>query len=145
MKFEVDMPKEFWQQFENLKNIDAVAPKMLQAAAPIAVDAIKKRLRPHRDTGQLIDSVKAGKPQKAKRSDGYVLKINFAGYDKIRKPTPSQPKGVSNLIKAAGLEYGNANEPARPFMKAAANDCQPEAAEAMQQVFETEMKLNGTG
>lgn len=145
MKFEVDMPEKFWKQFENLQSIDAVAPKMLQAAAPIAVDAIKKRLRRHQNTGQLIESVKAGKPQKAKRSEGYILKINFAGYDKTRKPTPSQPKGVSNLIKAAGLEYGNANEPARPFMQAAANDCQPEAAAAMQQAFETEMKLNGTG
>lgn len=145
MKFEVDMPKEFWQQFENLKNIDTVAPKMLQAAAPIAVDAIKKRLRRHQDTGQMIDSVKASKPKKAKRSGGYVQKINFVGYDKLRPATEAYPRGVPNAVKAAGIEYGNANEPARPFLQGAANDCQPEAAAAMQQTFETEMKLNGTG
>ena len=71
MKFETNFSPEFWKQFEQLKNIDAVAPKMLQAAAPIAVSAIKKRLEKHRDTGQLIDSVKAGKPKKGKKG-GYV-------------------------------------------------------------------------
>ena len=143
MKFETNFSPEFWKQFEQLKNIDAVAPKMLQAAAPIAVSAIKKRLEKHRDTGQLIDSVKAGKTKNGKKG-GYVLGINFVGYDKLRKPTPSQPKGVSNAVKAAGIEYGNANEPARPFMAAAAKDCEKEAAETMQQVFDTEVAIHGT-
>ncbi len=144
MKFETSFPPEFWKQFENLKNIDTIAPKMLQTAAPIAVSAIKKRLEKHRDTGQLIDSVKAGKPKKGKKG-GYVLGINFVGYDKLRKPTPSQPKGVSNAVKAAGIEYGNAHQPARPFMSAAAKDCEQETVETMQQVFNVEVAIRGSG
>lgn len=143
MRFETNFPKEFWDQFERLEKIDDVAPKMLESAAPIAVDAIKKRLRPHNQTYQLINSVKASKAKKAK-TGGYVKKINFVGYDKHRDPTPSQPRGVANAVKAAGIEYGNANEPARPFLQSAANDCAAEVAAAMQQKFEVEMAINGT-
>ncbi len=142
MKFETNFSPEFWKQFEQLEKIDDVAPKMLQAAAPIAVEAIKKRLRPHNQTYQLINSVKASKPKKAK-TGGYIQKINFVGYDKNRDPTPSQPRGVPNAVKAAGIEYGNANEPARPFLQSAANDCEAEVAETMQQKFEVEMAING--
>ena len=42
------------------------------------------------------------------------------------------------------MEYGNANEPARPFLQSAANDCEEEVAETMQQKFEVEMAINGT-
>lgn len=142
MKFEADFPAEFWQQFEKLKSIDDVAPKMLQSAAPIAVDSIKKRLRNHNQTNQLINSVKARKPKKGK-AGGYILSINFVGYDKNRKATPSQPRGIANAVKAAGLEYGNANEPARPFLQSAAKDCQDDVAQAMQEKFEVEMAING--
>ena len=143
MRFETNFPKEFWDQLERLEKIDDVAPKMLQAAAPIAVDAIKKRLRPHRQTGELIRSVKASKPKEAKVG-GYILKINFVGYDKTRKPTPSQPRGVPNAVKAAGIEYGNATEEPKPFLQSAAKDCEADVAEAMQRKFAVEMAINGT-
>ena len=142
MKFETNFSSDFWKQFEKLEKIDDVAPKMLEAAAPIVVDAIKKRLRPHNRTGELMRSVKAGKAKKAK-TGGYIQKINFVGYDKNRDPTPSQPRGVPNAVKAAGIEYGNANEPARPFLQSAAKDCEAEVAETMQQKFEVEMAING--
>lgn len=142
MRFEANFPKEFWEQFERLEKIDDVAPKMLQAAAPIAVDAIKKRLRAHNQTGELIKSVKASKPKEAKVG-GYILKINFVGYDKNRDPTTAYPKGVPNAVKAAGLEYGNATEDPKPFLQSAANDCEAEVAETMQKKFEVEMAING--
>lgn len=143
MKFESNFPPEFWKQFERLENIDEIAPKMLQAAAPVAVESIKRQLQKHNNTGELISSVKARKPKKAKRG-GYVQKIEFAGYDRNRPATEKYPKGVPNAVKAAGLEFGNANEPARPFLETAARDCEQEAAEQMQQVFDTEVAIHGT-
>ena len=73
----------------------------------------------------------------------YIKKIEFAGYDKNRKPTPSQPRGVPNAVKAAGIEYGNANQDAQPFLQAAANDSESKSVEIMQQVYTREMKING--
>lgn len=144
MKFETNFSPEFWKQFEQLKNIDVIAPKMLQAAAPIAVASIKKQLQKHNNTGELIHSVKDREPKKAKRG-GYLQKIEFAGYDRNRPATKKYPKGVPNAIKAAGLEYGNANEPARPFLKTAFKDCEQETVETMQQVFDTEVAIHGNG
>lgn len=137
MKFEMEFPQEIEQQLAKLANFDKVAPQMLQAAGPFAVAAIRNRLRPHNRTMHLMDSVTAGKVKK-RRTGGHSLTINFKGYDKSRKPTPGYPSGVPNAVKAAGLEYGNAHEPARPFMRAAANDCAGETAAEMQRVLKAE-------
>lgn len=142
MRVKATFPKAIEEQLDRMANLDKVAPKMLDAAAPELVKAVKKRLQRHDRTGELIQSVKARKTKKTK-TDAYIKKIEFAGYDKNRKPTPSQPRGVPNAVKAAGIEYGNANQDAQPFLQAAANDSESKSVEIMQQVYTREMEING--
>lgn len=142
MRMNATFPKEIEEQLDRMVNLDKIALKMLDAAAPELVKAVKKRLKKHDRTGELINSVKARKTKKTK-TDAYIKKIEFAGYDKKRKPTPSQPRGVPNAVKAAGIEYGNANQTPEPFLQSAVNDSESKSVEIMQEVYEREAKING--
>ena len=63
---------EVTQQLAKLADLDAIAPEMLQSAAPIAADALKQEVskhKSHRANKHLADSVRAGKPKKRKKAD----------------------------------------------------------------------------
>ena len=135
-RFEIPLTDELEEIIKDLKNIDAVAPRMLKAAAPIAQDAIKKRLTAYQRTGALAKSVKARKPKKGKNG-GWFLTIDFVGTDKDGSP---------NVVKAAGLEYGNSHQQPTPFMEAAARDCEEAVVDAMQAAYDlylAEKELRG--
>lgn len=134
-KFDIQLPTSLERQLSQMGNIDAVAPAMLEAASPVAVAAIKKRLRKHNRTQHLMDSVKAGKAKK-RSTGGWYSSVGFKGYDRTQAPTPNYPKGTPNAVKAAGLEFGNSHQQPQPFLDGAANDCRDETAEVMQSVFE---------
>lgn len=142
MRINATFPKEIEEQLNKMANLDKIAPKMLDAAAPELVKAVKKRLKKHDRTGELINSIKTRKTKKTK-TDAYIKRIEFAGYDKNRKPTPSQPRGVPNAVKAAGIEYGNANQAPEPFLQDAVNDSESKSVKIMQEVYEREAKING--
>lgn len=128
MKFEVALPDELIRQLDNASNLDAVAPEMLKAAAPIAKAAIQRRVSVHNRTGDLEKSVTTRKPKKNKY-DAYELDVVFSGKDRNGHPNP---------VKAAQIEYGGThrNQPAQPFLQAAANDCAEEVSAAMQKKYE---------
>lgn len=126
------------KELERAGNLDEIAPKMLNAAAPYLVDTIKKALAAHRRTGSLINSVKAGKAKKMKNG-GYRIATRFEGYDPESYKTDSFPRGTPNAVKAMGLEYGSSNEPARPFLQRALNDAEDDVIEIMQITFNAEM------
>lgn len=136
-RFEFEMPGDL---FDGLGDrIDDIAPKMINAALPIYQKAIGKYLRQsistspeavQRQTGDLVGSLGIKKAKQAKNG-AYIGSIVFKGTDK---------KGSPNVIKAAGLEYGNSRQAPKPFLQKAVEECTKEVEEKMQEVFNSEVK-----
>ena len=74
------------KQLQQMADIDNIAPKCISAAAPVVKKALKKKLKPHRKTGDMEKSIVNTKPKKNKQ--GWYAKVYFSGEDR---------KGVSNL------------------------------------------------
>ena len=127
------------KELARLERMDEIAPKMLDAASPILVSSVRRRLQPHNRTMHLMDSVTASKAKKAK-TGAWAAKVTFKGYDGSKKPTAKYPHGVANSIKAMGLEVGNSHQRPQPFIQAAINDCEQEAMAEMQAVFDREVE-----
>lgn len=128
-QFDFEFPSEFQKQLEKLSNIDEIAPKMINEALPSYQKAIKATLSVHNRTGDLQRSVSIRKAKKAKNG-GYIGNVYFRGYDS---------KGSPNNVKAAGLEYGNSRETAKPFLQSATNSCENEVINTMQEIYTKEV------
>lgn len=138
MEFNIKFPKELQTQLSKIANIDEVAPKMIEAAQPIYVAAIRRRAP--KKTGDLEKSVTATKPRKTK-TGGWIGTITFKGTS-TRKNKDGTTVKVPNVVKAAVLEYGKrGNEKYKhQFIYPATKDCEQEANEKMQEVFSEAMK-----
>ena len=138
MSFSFSIPPELEKQLEKISNIDVIAPKMLEAAAPIIVKAIKARTPAK--SGDLKNSVKASEPTLSKRGS-WMCNIYFDGYEK-RKLKSGKIVKTPNAVKAATLEFGRNTKEIAPtdFVSNAIKDSAEEVAAAMQNVFETEAK-----
>lgn len=151
--FSFSIPKGFEQMLSKISNIDEVAPKMLNAAAPVVIAAIKARAPV--ESGSLRDSVKASKP-KLSKSGSWMCNIYFDGYE-TRTLKSGKTVKIPNMQKARTLEFGRRGRVnlrarpdgsvgeglgAKPFILSAVRDSSEDAANAMQEVFETEAKPN---
>lgn len=131
------------EQLAGMADLDAIAPEMLTAAAPIATDALKQRVRQHRSgraDKHLADSVRAGKPKKRKKG-GYGLEVSFSGYDTGHGSSPKYKDKTAQMQKAVSLEYGSAKQAAQPFLDQAASSCENAVSAAMQDVLRRKGKL----
>lgn len=117
------------QLSERLDIFDDVAPKMLEVAAPILEDSIKKKA-PKR-TGELKDSIKTMKPKKTK-TGAYISTVVFEGYD--------SETGVPNALKAAVAEFGTSEKDPKPFIRPAVAETEKEITQKMQEVFNAEVE-----
>ena len=134
---------EVTEQLTRLADLDAIAPEMLNAAVPIATDALKQQVSRHksnRANKHLADSVRAGKPKKRKKG-GYGMDVTFSGYDTGHGSSPGQKNKTAQMQKAVALEYGTAKEPAQPFLSKAANSCKDAVSAAMLDVLRKRGKL----
>lgn len=132
--FEFNIPDEFQKQLSKLANVDEVAPKMLEAASPIYEKYIKQSIvqsiqHKEKSTGDLVNSVKMSKVKKM-RGGGVCVTAQFKGYDRRHN---------ANAVKAAGLEFGNSHQEARPFVARANATSKQEVVDAMQEVFNKEV------
>ncbi len=131
-RFDFTLPEDFQNMLEeHAANIDETAAEMLEAAAPIVVDELKKRVKIR--SGKLQKSIKATKPKKTK--DGaWISTVVFKGTEK-RKLKNGDVKEVPNAIKAAVAEYGSSDQPATPFIRPAIEATEADVIEKMQSVF----------
>ena len=127
-KMAFEIPKELEEQLRKAENIHAIALKMVDAGAEVYIKAIKNRLEPHRDTGDLIKSTSVISRQAT--GSGAQAVIGFAGVD---------GKGVANDIKANALETRPKLKGGDPFITKAKNDAQEEATAKMQEVLNDEI------
>lgn len=121
---------------ENLSRVDEIAPKMLEEAAPIVIEAIKKKAPV--STGKMRDGVKAKKPSKTKNG-AHVLPIVFTGSE-TRKTKDGKTTKVPNAVKAAVTEYGKSGQEAKPFIRPAIKETEQKVVEKMQEVFNREVE-----
>lgn len=132
--FDFDFPDNM---FDDVLNIfDEAAPKMIDEALPIYESSVKNELQPHRDTGELIASIRRKKPKKTVNG-AYIGYLTAEGAS--TKSTYTRENGkvepFRNYQKALALEYGNSHQPARPFMQSAVNSSEDKVLEKMQEVF----------
>lgn len=147
MAFNFKEPYEFERKLQRLTNVEFYAPKMLNAAAPLVVEAIRKRT-PVR-SGNLKNSVAYSKPTISKRGS-WMCNVYFNGYEKRRFKNGTQLK-IPNIEKARSIEFGRSvigfskaknksygEIKASPFIYPALKDCQEDVVKAMQDTFEKE-------
>ena len=76
-----------------------------------------------------MNSVKMSKVKKM-RGGGVCVTAQFKGYDRRHN---------AYAVKAAGLEFGNSHQEARPFVARANATSKQEVVDAMQEVFNKEV------
>lgn len=125
MGFEIEGIDDFIKELEELGNLDAYAPELLQAAAPILEEKLKQEVHSAANrgyaTGKLAGSIKAGKP--SQNQYGHYVSVSAKGKD---------AKGVRNNEKLAYLHYGTSKQAARPVLTGAVKKAEKGCLEAMQ-------------
>lgn len=127
-------PDNLMLQLSRLGDVDEYAPEILNEGIDPLFKKIKENAEKHRRTGEMAKSLKKKKAKKDKRGT-WKQRVQFEGYDKTRKPTKSDPRGVPNARKAMSLEYGTKNQPATPFIRPAIIQSEKECIERMQERF----------
>ncbi|MBP3784598.1 MAG: hypothetical protein J6I68_15235 [Butyrivibrio sp.] len=135
--FEFDMPDTILDKFLD-SSFEKVAPQLLEEAAPLMEDATKKSLKSviqHDGESELVNSVKARAPKKAKNG-AYILNVVPKGNSTHQYTRGKKKYVVSNALKAIWLEYGVAGRQApRPWLDRATKMYQPQIEERMQTKF----------
>lgn len=125
MGFEVEGIDDFIKELEGLGNLDAYAPELLQAAAPILEEKLRQEVQGAANrgyaTGRLARSIKAGKP--SQNQYGHYVSVSAKGKDS---------KGIRNNEKLAYLHYGTSKQTARPVLTNAVKKAEKRCLEVMQ-------------
>ena len=80
--FEIIWSDDFQKQLENLgARFGEIAPQMIDEAAPILEKSMKRKLLRHKNTGELINSIKAKKAKPVK-GGGYYGYVTATGVSK---------------------------------------------------------------
>ncbi|MDO4648077.1 MAG: HK97 gp10 family phage protein [Eubacteriales bacterium] len=109
--------------------VDEIAPKMLEAAAPILQDEIVAAATPHYRKGSMLGSIK--KTKVGKNKDGHYVTV---------RPTGKDSKGVRNMEKMAYLEFGTSKQKATPVIAPGTRAAKTAVEKTMKEVFEKEIK-----
>lgn len=139
--------------FDSLWNVNFAdyAIEALNEAAPVLESRMKANARAgvmHEGDSEMVNSIKASKAKKAK-TNAYIINVGPRGYSKTKVYTAKDGKGkrttrsypVSNALKAIWKEYGiPGRQPARPFISAAAVQCERQIIDILQKKFEDKVK-----
>lgn len=126
--FEFDIPDDFLKDLDIFEN-EEVVDEMINSSLVIYQKAIQRALAKHKQSGELIKSVKIKKAKQAK-TGARIGNVVFSGKDSAGSP---------NVVKAMALQYGNRHQPARPFMQAAIASCENEIISNMQNIYNKEV------
>ena len=116
-------------------NLDDIAMKAVDAAAPVVESSMRSAIGsmeygPY-STGSIASSVQATSAA-----------VNGYGVFAVARPTGRDSKGERNGAKAAYLQYGTPNMPARPWRQKAVNSAMGPAIKTMEEVVKAEMELD---
>lgn len=159
--FVLDGVNDLIKQLEKLGDIDDVSFQMVDEAAEIMDNELKKAIRVNTQkygTGTLAESIDHLKPRRnsygiftastaigkdTKR--GKYRKISHASFNKQTGAYVGQRESygagaVRNQDKLYWLEYGNSHQEARPIIRKCINSAEEKVLEKMQEVFNREVK-----
>lgn len=143
--FQLDFDDSIFKGLEKLSDTEAVSEKMLKEASSIIVSSMKSELNIHRQTAELVNSVKPTKPKRNKSGDNFVIvrptgksttAIAKSGKTYVRK------KAVRNMEKLASLEFGNSHgQKPMPIIEKAVKSTEEAVLDKMNEVYNRETKL----
>lgn len=143
--FQLDFDDSIFKGLEKLSDTEAVSEKMLKEASPIVVSSMKSELNIHRQTAELVNSVKPTKPKRNKSGDNVVVvrptgksttAIAKSGKAYARKKT------VRNMEKLASLEFGNSHgQKPMPIIEKAVKSTEEAVLDKMNEVYNRETEL----
>lgn len=125
-RFNVTGIDDLISRLDRIGDIDSTAPEMLNAGMEKLQKEVVEEASKHKDTGDMIESIKPTKVSKS-ASGGYYICTRPTGYDR---------KKVRNMEKLVWLELGVKGRPATPVITAAVIRAEPEVLTAMRAVFE---------
>lgn len=128
-KFGFSIPPDFLRTLGKLEDVDRIAPKMINEATPLLENSVKSNLIAHKQSGEMVASIK--KTKASKKKDG--------GYKATVRPTGKDKNGIRNMEKAAYLEFGTSKQRATPWVNSSINDCDSEVLDSMRKTFEREV------
>ena len=131
-QFAIDFSDEVDKLFSQLGDrLDEVAPKMLEAAAPILRDAAKaKAVRSGKNHKHMADNITISKPKKAKNG-AWISTITIKG--------KRAEDNVRLMEVAAVNEYGSSKMSPQPFLRPAIAQSEAQINSVMLEIFEREM------
>ena len=129
-QFDVHGFEPLFEKLEKLSNFEKIAPKMLEAGMEELQVSVVKEASEHRDTGDMVASIKPTG----------LAKTKGGGYYMCTRPTGKDRKGVRNMEKIVYLEFGVKGRPATPVITKAVLNAEPHVIAAMREVFEREVE-----
>jgi hypothetical protein len=134
-----DIPEDYLKELTD-NNFDDIAPQMLETVLPILETSIRRHLTSviEKGTGDLVKGISVTKPKKT-QTDAWITNVYIKGesnHHYLGSTTHNRKYPVSNALKAIWLNYGRANQTARPWLDPAVNSCQSEILEKLQKKWE---------
>lgn len=124
---------EFAKELEELGKVDAYAPELLNAAAPVLKKELRSQVKREANrgyaTGDLVGAIEAKKPGENKY--GHYVMVTAEGKDR---------KGIRNNEKLAYLNFGTSKQQARPVIANSIKNAEGDCLEAMQKKFNEVVK-----
>ena len=143
--FQLDFDDSIFKDLEKLSDTEAVSEKMLKEASPIVVSSMKSELNIHRQTAELVNSVRPTKPKKNKSGDKVVV-VRPTGKSTTtiaqNGKAYTRKKAVRNMEKLASLEFGNSHgQKPTPIIEKVIKDTEKAAFDKMSEVYNRETEL----
>lgn len=140
--------------FEGLwkMNFGGFAEEALAESAEILEAKMKanaKSVIQHEGDSEMVNSIKASTPKKAKNG-AFIVNVGPRGYSKTKKYHAKNGKGVntkrtypvSNALKAIWKEYGiPGRQPAQPFISPSVSQTENQIYDLLQKKFEEKAQL----
>ena len=145
-QFDISGLDNFMAKLDRLGQFERVAPKMMEAGMEVLQESVVKEASGHKDTGEMVESIKPTGITKTKDGAYYMCTrpTGYASKGKWRNARKSHGEGkgrkkLRNMEKLIYLEYGVKGRPATPVIKSAIIKAKPGVVKAMRNVFEKEV------
>ena len=140
--FDFTVPTGFLLQLGTLAEVDKYAPQMIDESIPILEREVRKSLAKHKRTGLIVKSVKSTKAGYNKAEGVFFAVVRPTGksskYMADNGKVYFRKKPIRNMEIVAHIEYGTADQDAKPFLTKAYKDAEPAVLAKMNDVFTRE-------
>lgn len=146
-KFDIQGFDKLMTELDRLGRFEEIAPKMLEESVGILKEEVIKEASKHRDTGEMVESIKETSTISGK-GGGYYICVRPTGYASGKKWQNSRTisgkkagkrERVRNMEKLVYLEFGVKGRPATPVLTTAVLNAEPKVIAKMREVFNREV------